>query len=181
MRIRCGSDQGERLTQWVIERHIRREGKQYAFWTKIGRTLAGSAYDAAATREAFWHSVAFYSFIQTFAGTAPRQSPDPEDFRASWPAFQQTVQALAPDVIVGLGTGLWDQLVPFLPERHRLNAKPVGTRTPEYAVCRRPPRSGCVRLCASPKHELQPTNVGTMGRRSRSGSLAPRGVLLASP
>jgi hypothetical protein len=129
-----GFGQGHDLTQWVIERHIRREGKQYAFWTKIGRTLAGPAYDAAATREAFWNSVAFYNYIQSFVGTGPRQSPDRDDFRASWPAFLDTIQALAPDVIVGLGTGLWDELTPLLPERHRLVVQPIGSRVPEYVV-----------------------------------------------
>lgn len=112
--------QGDRLTEFVVRGHVERRGKQYAFWTKIGRTFVGPSYGDFESRSAFWNSVAFYNYVQDFVGTAARQRPTPQHFRSSWAPFGSVLADLRPDVVVALGFGLWRAMGPLLPPRRPL-------------------------------------------------------------
>ena len=129
-----GFGQGEHLTEFVVRRHVRREGKQYPFWTKIAKTFVGPMYESAADRRSFWQSVAFYNYVQEFAGTGPRQRPTPRQFRSAWLPFSEVVGELRPDVVVVLGFGLWDALDPLLASRSALDVPAYGGRSGTFAT-----------------------------------------------
>lgn len=129
-------DQGPDLTTWVIRRHVRKEGKQYAFWTKVGRTFVGPDYGPPDTRRTFWDSVAFYNYVQTFAGVAARQRPSADDFSSSWPVFTRVLEDLRPTVVVGLGFGLRDAMRPLLPPGSRLGIRAPQGEPPSYWTLR---------------------------------------------
>jgi len=120
-----GFNQGDRLTEFVVRRHIERVGKQYAFWTNIAKTFVGPAYADKADRVSFWESVAFYNYVQEFVGDGPRQRPTKRHFQESWPEFSSVIEELRPDLVVALGFGLWDSLQPLL-------ATPVAVAAPAY-------------------------------------------------
>lgn len=126
--------QGDRLTEFVVRGHVERRGKQYAFWTKIGRTFVGPSYGDPPSRRAFWDSVAFYNYVQGFVGTAARQRPTPQHFRSSWTPFQSVLAELQPDVVVALGFGLWAAMEPLLPPRRPLGFALPGGRDGHYVV-----------------------------------------------
>ena len=151
-----GFGQGDRLTEYVIRRHIRGDGRQYAFWTKIAHTFTDSPYETEASRDRFWQSVGFYNYVQEFAGTGPRQRPTPQQFARSWPAFNDVLGQLQPDVIVVLGFGLWDALCPMLPSRHNLEAAPLGRRVPSYAVI--PAAAGIIGYIKHPSTGFRPAD-----------------------
>lgn len=126
-----GFGQGARLTEFVIRRHIEREGKQYAFWTKIARTLTGPTYSDKADRVSFWESVGFYNYVQEFVGTGPRQRPTEGHYRDSLPQFLSVIDRLRPDLVLTLGFGLWDSLRPLLPSPGPVDAPKYQSRACE--------------------------------------------------
>lgn len=126
--------QGDRLTEFVVRGHVERRGKQYAFWTKIGRTFVGPSYGDPASRRAFWDSVAFYNYVQDFVGTAARQRPTPAHFRSSWAPFGSVLGELQPDVVIALGFGLWGAMEPLTPRPRSLGLTLPGGRPGEFAV-----------------------------------------------
>jgi len=128
--------QGDRLTEYVVRGHVERRGKQYGFWTKIGRTLVGPQYGDGPSRRALWDSIAFYNYVQDFVGEAARQRPTPEHFRSSWRPFESVLAELQPDLVVALGFGLWGALEPLLPRRSSLGITLPGGRHGQYAVLR---------------------------------------------
>ena len=148
---------GDRLTEFVVRGHVERRGKQYAFWTKIGRTFTGPGYGSAASRRDFWESVAFYNYVQDFVGSAARQRPTPEHFRASWSPFGSVLADLRPDVVIALGFGLWGAMEPLLPMRRPLGVELPGGRRGEYVVLSRAqPGSGVFGYLKHPSTGYRP-------------------------
>jgi hypothetical protein len=79
------------------------------FLTNIVATCTGSLPDATSRRE-FWHSVAFYDFIQEFAGDGPRIRPHHSRWPRSTPAFAEVLLLLKPELILVLGNQNWDNM-----------------------------------------------------------------------
>jgi uracil-DNA glycosylase len=59
---------------------------------------------------AFWHSVAFYNYVQYSAGDGPRIDPGVEKFKRSEPAFFEILNLLKPQLVITLGDRLWRRL-----------------------------------------------------------------------
>jgi hypothetical protein len=172
-----GYAQGDRLTEFVVRGHMEARGKQYAFWTKIGRTFTGPDYGDAASRRAFWESIAFYNYVQDFVGTAARQRPTEEHFRSSWPAFTSLLAALKPDVVVTLGFGLWGALQPMLSVRRPLGVTVPGSRESHYSLLTQAaPGAGVIGFTKHPSTGYRPADwravVEALMRRAELG-IAP--------
>ena len=61
-------------------------------------------------RKAAWEHVVFYNYIQDIVGATGRISPTTEMWNAAKRPFLNVVQELKPQLIIVLGTQLWDQL-----------------------------------------------------------------------
>ncbi|MBV7313270.1 uracil-DNA glycosylase family protein [Morganella morganii] len=61
-------------------------------------------------RRAAWEQVAFYNYIQDIVGITSRISPTPEMWDEARQPFLNVVKELKPQIIIVLGTQLWDQL-----------------------------------------------------------------------
>jgi hypothetical protein len=81
--------------------------KPSRFFTNIVATCAGEL-PSGETRRKFWHSVAFYNYVQQFAGDAPRMRPNYQMWQQSEDAFRLVLKHLAPDLILVLGKQNWD-------------------------------------------------------------------------
>jgi uracil-DNA glycosylase len=60
--------------------------------------------------QAFWHTVAFYNYIQCVVGGGARIPPTKEMWTKARPPFSQVLKMLAPHAILVLGKRLWNKL-----------------------------------------------------------------------
>lgn len=81
----------------------------YAFWTKTASALLGRK-PTLDDKKQFWHSVAYYNYVQESAGSGPRIMPAQKSWHMSELPFKEVLQELKPDFIVALGYRLWDML-----------------------------------------------------------------------
>ena len=97
----------------------------YNFWTGIMQTVVGHTraeieqgvdlqsingdLAIAMCRESFWHSVAFYNYIEELL-PGPGQAPPAPAWRAARPAFEVVLEALEPQALLILGARLWNHL-----------------------------------------------------------------------
>lgn len=58
----------------------------------------------------FWHSVAFYNFVQVFVGKKARQRPSEQHWIEAHSPFNEILERLMPDICVALGKELWRHL-----------------------------------------------------------------------
>ena len=78
------------------------------FWKQIEQAhLNVERRELPPSGDEFWHSVAFYNFVQVPVGIGPRQAPKRSDFVAARPAFLGVMRALNPQRIVVCGKRLW--------------------------------------------------------------------------
>ena len=96
---------------WTIDcvkEQISGEGT-YAFWTKIAIAFLNKP-PSVEDKEAFWHSVAFYNYIQESVGVGPRIPPTPEMWGNAREPFNEVLSQLCPQFIAVLGYRLWNAL-----------------------------------------------------------------------
>lgn len=79
------------------------------FWTNIVIALTGTK-PTLEEKRIFWHSVAFYNYVQEPVGKGPRLSPKEEMWGKSIPAFVDILNELQPQFILALGYRLWWRL-----------------------------------------------------------------------
>ena len=87
--------------------------KSIAYFTKIAKSilLLGSNESIShKQKEKFWHSVAFYNYVQCFVGEGPRERPTTEMWESSKKPFIEILNTLYPDIVVVFGCELWDNL-----------------------------------------------------------------------
>ncbi|ELI8386426.1 hypothetical protein ACA503_001243 [Yersinia enterocolitica] len=108
-----GSDSVCNFTQYVVKEHALKAGQ--AFFSKLTNLLRGHIdYPTEEERIEIWKHVAFYNYIQEFVGEGARIAPTPEMWKAAYVPFLEVVKQLEPNVILVLGSRLWDE-VPELP------------------------------------------------------------------
>jgi hypothetical protein len=61
-------------------------------------------------RVEFWHSVAFYNYIQEFVGNSPRRAHAYELWARAEPALAQVLRALSPQLILVVGILNWGNI-----------------------------------------------------------------------
>jgi hypothetical protein len=101
-------------TQWCV-RHVIKDDihlllgqkKRGAFWTKTASLLLGHKPLDAKERARFWHSVAYYNFIQTQAGSGSRVRKKREVWLGAQEAFREVLRKLNPEYVVVLGFENW--------------------------------------------------------------------------
>jgi hypothetical protein len=77
----------------------------HRFYTTVWRTV-GPGLELLP----FWHSVAFYNFVQSPVGDRPRQWPSEQAWAESREALVAVLGSLAPQAVLVLGQQLWWRL-----------------------------------------------------------------------
>lgn len=83
--------------------------KPSQFFTNIVATCIGHLPDTKERKE-FWQSVAFYNYIQEFAGNSPRIRPLQSLWPASKAAFFEVISSLMPELVLILGDQNWENI-----------------------------------------------------------------------
>ncbi len=96
------------LTIQCIEEQLSGEAT-HAFWTKIAIALLNKHPSIEDKRE-FWHSVAFYSYIQESVGFGAHKPPTKEMWNRAPEAFNKVLSELCPQFIAVLGYRLWEKI-----------------------------------------------------------------------
>ncbi|MGC9261252.1 MAG: hypothetical protein ACP5I8_14400 [Phycisphaerae bacterium] len=102
-------DNQRRLTIECIEGQLNGDCTK-AFWTKIAKAMTGKKALDLDDKNKFWHSIAYYNYVQESAGFGPRCRPPGESWRRSEMPFKDTLDFLKPQFIVALGYRLWKKL-----------------------------------------------------------------------
>jgi hypothetical protein len=85
------------------------EDDRHAFFTttaKLVLGLAGENYLSDEQQREFWDRVAFYNYVQDFAGETPSGDVTPEMWEDARAPFLTVVNELEPDAVLILGKGL---------------------------------------------------------------------------
>jgi hypothetical protein len=85
------------------------DGKKKQFWTKIVIAFL-NRYPLPEDRGRFWHSVAFYNYVQEPVGFGARTRPTKEMWINSQQSFFEILQEYNPHCIIVLGFELWKHL-----------------------------------------------------------------------
>ena len=97
------------LTIQCIEEQISGEERPIAFWTKIAIAFLNEHPSVEDKRE-FWHSLAFYNYIQESVGFGPRVRPTEEMWEKAREPFNEVLSELRPQFIAVLGYRLWEKI-----------------------------------------------------------------------
>lgn len=109
-------DYGIDLTQKIIRDYAYAPG--FAFHSKVTNLLRGRTdWPTDEERREAWRHVAFYNFVQEFVGDASRLPPTQKMWATAQAPFLEVIRALRPDVILVLGSRLWNN-VDALPEEY---------------------------------------------------------------
>jgi len=95
------------LTQQVV-RDWALHDKGSAFFTRVACIIANQPAEAI-DRAQIWQQIAYSNFVQRPLD-GPRQAPLPEDFEAARTCFWGQIALTRPEVLVVLGSRLWEQL-----------------------------------------------------------------------
>ena len=109
-----GTDE-EKCDQTHTTEIIRKLGQQgrFRFHSVVQRLVTGGrGWLSAADRAEFWEKVAFYNFIQSFPGPKSRVRPTAEMWLTARQPFLQTLQEIAPQLILVLGHQLSSNVPP---------------------------------------------------------------------
>jgi len=102
------------LTAYCIAERLHRmhDPGQIQHWGKIENAFLGRRASPAERRD-FWHSVAYYNFLQKAVGFGPRI---PVNSAALWTEarahFLTVIESLRPDFLAVAGARVWSQLPP---------------------------------------------------------------------
>jgi hypothetical protein len=104
-------DDDASFTQQVVKDH----GKEnrHAFFTKTAKLVLGMGtgeYLHDEDRRQFWDSVAFYNYVQEYAGERPDGNVTSEMWEKAKEPFLEVVEQLEPDALLVLGKQLGDHL-----------------------------------------------------------------------
>ncbi|MDH7914640.1 hypothetical protein [Winogradskyella sp. SYSU M77433] len=105
----------ENLTRLSIQQKIgEATGENGKFYKKAFHTNIFKAFnEKPATNENkvdFWHSVAYFNYVQGSVGDKPRVRPIKEDWEKSFQPTLDSIKLLKPDLIVVLGYTLWKNI-----------------------------------------------------------------------
>ena len=106
-------DQWTAITKTLVQEQIDGDYTK-RFWTNIAIMFLNKRPTPEDKRE-FWHSVAFYNYLQSSAGFGPSSIPVENQWKSSEPAFLEVLSTLQPELLVVLGNRLWNHL----PTEHR--------------------------------------------------------------
>lgn len=129
-------DSGPDFTQKVVQDCAYVPGEP--FFSKLTNVLRGRIdWPTDEERHETWQHVAFYNFIQEFVGGQSRIAPTPAMWQAAQAPFLEVVRTLEPDVILVLGSRLWnnvDELPPTYPVEWCSITHPSGAMSYEPSI-----------------------------------------------
>lgn len=97
-------------TIWCIEQAILGKSRQ-AFFTNVATMMLGYTPSTEAERSHFWHSVAYYNFVQEQVGAGAGIPATPKMRREVAPdAFLEILRKYEPEFIIVLGLTNWSWL-----------------------------------------------------------------------
>lgn len=99
------------LTICLTRQYIRGDW-DHRFWTNIMQVVTGKSYGEI-DRSTFWHSIAFYNFVQVFAGEKSRMPPTYQMFKDASGAFFEALDHVKPTHVLALGVRLWSGMPEF--------------------------------------------------------------------
>jgi hypothetical protein len=103
-----GADPGSDFTRSLTRKYV--DGTMnHRFWTLVAKSVAGQSTSRRQC-QAFWHTVAFYNYIQNVVGVGARIAPTAEMWRAARQPFHHVLKMIAPHAILVLGKRLWCNL-----------------------------------------------------------------------
>ena len=112
------TDHGEdEYTRDFTSKIVRNHRVNHPFFLRVQEACLGQGIgqgNNAMNPKKFWHSVAFYNYVQWFVRVVPgpRVSPTPQMFTKSRDAFRQCLNCLRPTHVIACGFGLWQHLLP---------------------------------------------------------------------
>ena len=135
---------GRWLTRQCVEEQIGErkpktfKGGSTPFWTNIVVAFTKKRNPSLEDKKEFWHSVAFYNYIQEIVGEkkARKRSPSPstEMWANARDPFSEVLAKLRPQYIVVLGVGLWWKL-PNCGEERKIARVPCGEGKTGFYSC----------------------------------------------
>ena len=120
----------EGVVRWFTQRARTGEGKRHRFFTVIANILRGQGgWIDDSDLAAVFQEIAFYNFVQTFVGDAPRGDPSFRQWVDAQAPLKTVLDALKPDAVLVLGLELWDHVLEW-PEdiAHAVIAHPASSR-----------------------------------------------------
>ena len=102
------TDDWYNLTRECVEAQIRGDYKKQ-FWTNIVIAFL-NRYPTLSDKATFWHSVAFYNYVQQSVGATARIRPRDQMWQSSEAAFEEVLKELKPEILIVLGYSLWRNL-----------------------------------------------------------------------
>ncbi len=100
-------DYSDDFTKWVVNEYAVKPENRLRFFTTIANTITGhSGWMEDEKRKEFWHSVAFYNYIQELVGEGSRIRPSEEMWMQAKEFFLETLTTLKPDMVIVLGKEL---------------------------------------------------------------------------
>jgi hypothetical protein len=108
-----GGSENNAFTTEIV-RKLGQEGRFRFFSATQRLVIGGRGWLPKAARVEFWERVAFYNYVQSFPGPRARWRPTPAMWEAARAPFLQTLQEVAPQLLLILGRELRRHL-PVLP------------------------------------------------------------------
>jgi hypothetical protein len=104
------ADRQRGLTQLVIEEEL--DGKmRHRFISGVTSVLFDrGAVDDRARFATLWHALAFYKYVQEYAGDGPRKRPSDAAWQRAASPFRYVLAALKPDFVLACGRALYKRL-----------------------------------------------------------------------
>ncbi|MDE0508015.1 MAG: hypothetical protein OXI17_05195 [Gammaproteobacteria bacterium] len=104
-----------KVTIEVVEYHTQcfpKEDRRLPFFTKIANVLRGErGWIDDSDIASLFQEIAFYNFVQTFVGDAPRGNPTFRQWVEAQAPFRTVLDALQPDAVLVLGFRLRDHIL----------------------------------------------------------------------
>jgi hypothetical protein len=112
-----GSLMPQETTQHIIGDLIGPEKERRAHWTKLATLFLGERppnQPPTGPMFEFWHSVAYFNFVQEAVGIDNQFKATDEMFASSCPAFPQVLAQSKPDFVLVTSRKVWSYLAPDL-------------------------------------------------------------------
>jgi hypothetical protein len=102
-----GRPQDERECTRFVAQIYADDDERKRFATNLEMVATGARLCRQQKNE-FWHSIAFYNYIQSLVGDGPRQRPTATMWNAAEEPFFEVLSQLRPQAVLVLGRGLWN-------------------------------------------------------------------------
>lgn len=119
----------EGVVRWFTQRARTGEGGRARFFTVIANILRGQrGWISDGDLAQVFQEIAFYNFVQTFAGNAPRGHPSFRQWVDAQAPLKIVLDALKPNAVLILGLELWRHILDWPDDiAHEVIAHPASS------------------------------------------------------